>query len=154
MSVCPSVRRSVTRFYSRNSEQLWTTTLNNSEDASIGQLLVLFFSWPLAVFKCTQPKVEILEFGPLFSNLYMLRMSQNLKWSKFTYWTLFIIHFIHTHRQLGKKWDKKGPKCVVLNFGYLNNFQFALFLDAPRISIRGCVRPLVRWSIGPSVTLL
>ena len=26
-----------------------------------------------------------------------------------------------------------------------------IFLDAPRISIRGCVRPLVRWSVGPSV---
>ena len=27
----------------------------------------------------------------------------------------------------------------------------ASFLDAPRISIRGCVRPSVRWSVGRSV---
>ena len=27
------------------------------------------------------------------------------------------------------------------------------FLDAPSISIRGCVRPSVRWSVGPLVRL-
>ena len=41
MRVCPSVPCPVPRFFSRNSEQL-RATLDNSVDASIGQLLALF----------------------------------------------------------------------------------------------------------------
>ena len=40
-----------------------------------------------------------------------------------------------------------------VHFGVDSIATLSLFLDAPRISIRGCVRRSVRRSVGPSVTL-
>ena len=47
-----------------------------------------------------------------------------------------------------EKQKKPTSNRMALSKAFLENVPF---LDAPRISIRGCVRPSVRWSVGPLV---
>ena len=70
----------------------------------------VFFHWPRAVFKCHQPKVEILhfkndffQFGTPFFSLNVLRFSWYFPCSTWTYLPLLSKNFIFIHQELGCK---------------------------------------------------